>query len=384
MLSRILRQLYDSPPRENLARLQARIRGEGDAPKPDNAVLDELLKSPRAPQLLGLALRRLPGEPFVLAGDVKRLAGAADLLRGAGRTVELRPWKWGADAQLLAAPAPARVALCLLPTTAEQWAQVALLKSYLGARFTLLTELLLPFTQITFLHTKLGYAMDDLERLLWRYLGEKESGPVQDLNARWPLAGRSVVEFGPLDGCQTAELVHAGAAQVTCIEARAENVVKTRAMADAFAWPQVRVVIDDFHNADATRYGRYDLAFAHGVYYHALAPFIFLENLRSLADTIFLGGFCATEENPPSPWTELTHEGRTYRAKQYEENVVCTAGVNRFAYMFEGDALMRFFTERGDTVSIVSDKKPDVETAGRYLRFLVSVPANTARNVSRT
>jgi len=378
MLSRITRQLYELSPRENFARLRTRFGEAGGAEKPANAVLDELLRSPRVAQLLGLALARRSGDPLVLAGDVERFAPAANFLRSLGRTVEVRPWNWNVAIDLLTVSAPTRVALCLLPTTADEWAKVALLKRALGERMTLLTELLLPFTQITFLRTKLGYGIEDLERLLWRYLGEKTSGPVQDLNACWPLAGRSVIEIGPLDGCQTAELVLFGAAQVTCIEARAENVAKTRAMADAFAWPQVRILMDDFHNADATRYGRYDLAFAHGVYYHAVAPFVFLENLRSLANTIFLGGFCSTDESPPSPWTELTYEGRGYRVKEYEENIVCTAGVNRFAYMFHGEDLMRFFTERGDTVSIVSDEKPQVDTAGRYLRFLVTTAPNTA------
>ena len=49
--------------------------------------------------------------------------------------------------------------------------------------------------------------------------------------------------------------------------------------------------MDDFHNADAHKYGRFDLAFAHGVYYHSFAPFLFFENLISLSDNIFIGGY---------------------------------------------------------------------------------------------
>lgn len=377
MWSRIIRQLYEDSPKANLDKVRARLAGRNLGEKPENDVLFELLQSPRLAQLVAVSLARRSGQPVVLAGVEQRFKAAVDLLRAQGRIAEWRDWRWGDRPDLLFAPDPARVALCLVPGSAEEWTQVTNFKKELGARFTLLTEILLPFTQLTFLQSKLSYFIETLDRLLWRYLGEKASGPIRDLNARWPLAGRTVIEFGPLDGCQTAELIHAGATEVTCIEARPENVTKTRAAADAFGWPQVRVLMDDFHNADATRYGRFDLAFAHGVYYHSIAPFVFLENLRTLADTIFVGGFCATDDGPPSPWLELAYEGRTYRAKQYVENAACTAGVNRLGYFFDGEDLMRFFTERGHPVAIVSDEKPNVETSGRYLRFLVTRPERT-------
>ena len=351
--------------------VKSRLTGRNPGEKPENDVLFDLLQSPRLAQLTAVSLSRLSGEPLLLAGADPRFAGAVDHLRTRGRIAEWREWRWGDRPELLSTRDAGRLVLCLVPASAEEWTEVAQFKKALGARFTLLTELLLPLTQLPFLQSKLSYVTEKFDRLLWRYLGEKRSGPIHDLNAHWPLAGRTVIEFGPLDGCQTAELIHAGAAQVTCVEARPENVTKTRAAAEAFGWSQIRVIMDDFHNADAIRCGRFDLAFAHGVYYHSIAPFVFLENLRTLADTIFVGGFCATDESPPTPWIELTYEGRTFRAKQYVENAACTAGINRLGYFFAGEDLMRFFAERGHRVAIISDEKK-TETAGRYLRFLVS------------
>jgi len=331
-------------------------------------VLREVLDSPALPRIFAHAMGRVDGAPLVLAGDDNRFAGALEKSTPP-RTPEWRTWRWGDGPEPLAAGEPGRVVLCLVPSTAGQWTEVAALKRRLGARLTLLPELLLPYTRITFLLGKLGYYISDLDRLTQHYTGDWLFGKLEQLDACWPIAGRSIIEFGPFDGGQTAALVRLGAASITCIEARAENVTKTRTAAEVFGWSQVRVIMDDFHNADATKYGRFDLAFAHGVYYHSVAPFVFLENLCSLAPVIFLGGFCATDESPATPWIELAHEGRTYRAKEYRECDDFTAGVNSTAYFFHGDDLLRFYTERGYAVKVIADEPKDV-TAGRFLRFL--------------
>lgn len=369
----ILRSLVDDTPRRNLAKfrrwLVSAISPRRSAtPRPANDVLDGILESPCLPSLLAHAASRLDGT-LVFAGEGAAFVPALEKLRSRGRAVEWREFGWGAAAASLAAPGDARVILCLVPVTADEWERVAALKHELGGRLMLLTELLLPFTRLLLLQRRLDYYLNEPGDILPFYLGEKFFGPLDRLNELFPLKGKSVIEFGPFDGCQTAGLVHCGAARVTCIEARAENATKTGTAAEIFGWPQVHVAMDDFHNADAVKFGRHDLAFAHGVYYHAVAPFVFLENLCSLADAIFVGGFCATDDSPASPWLELRHGGRTYRAKQYRECTNFTAGVNSVAYFFHGDDLRRFFTERGYRVAVISDEASKV-TAGQFLRFL--------------
>jgi hypothetical protein len=122
------------------------------------------------------------------------------------------------------------------------------------------------------------------------------------------------------------------------------------------------------------KYGTYDLVFAHGVYYHSIAPFLFLRNLMSLSENIFLGGFCATETRPDVPYTTLNYEGRSYRAKKYHEGNTFVSGVNPYGYIFDKDDLMRFFRERGYKVSVISDDPvPTARTytqGGIFLRFL--------------
>jgi hypothetical protein len=178
-----------------------------------------------------------------------------------------------------------------------------------------------------------------------------------------------VIEFGPFDGCQTAGLVNLGVKNLTCIEARAENAIKTMVARYVFGWNNVELVMDDFHNAEQLKYGTYDLAFAHGVYYHSIAPFLFLENLMSLSNNIFLGGFCATENLPEGNYETLEYGGQEYRVKLYQEAQNFTAGVNTKGYFFHKEDLMKFFQERNYELVIISDEDSNV-TAGNFLRFL--------------
>jgi hypothetical protein len=137
----------------------------------------------------------------------------------------------------------------------------------------------------------------------------------------------------------------------------------------ALGWEKVRVVMDDFHNCHAATYGRYDLVMAHGVYYHSIAPFLLLENVCSLSDAIFVGGFCATDALPAWDWLTLEHDGRSYRAKKYHEVEHFMAGVNSYGYFFAPEDLLRFFHERGFETRILAAPKLATPT-DCYLRFL--------------
>jgi hypothetical protein len=178
-----------------------------------------------------------------------------------------------------------------------------------------------------------------------------------------------VIEFGPLEGCLTAGLVKLGVKSLTCIEARPENAIKTLVACYSFGWKHVELVMDDFHNVNHLKYGTYDLVFAHGVYYHSLAPFLFLENLCSLSENVFIGGFCATDSLPEGDYEILEYCGEKYRTKMHKEVDYFTSGVNPIGYFFHKDDLMKFFKERNYEVIVISDEAAEI-AAGNYLRFL--------------
>jgi hypothetical protein len=376
MVTRILSELYQDSPRKNVEKLLNRLSGKTGAPPrpepPKNKVLDPILRSKSLPLVLAHALKKRGAKQVTFAGEPDAaFSELPALLSADGRTVRLQNWSWNDSVNALKAEGDEIVVLTLLPSENDEWETVRRLKQALGTKLVLIFELLLPYTRVSYLQGKLDYFIQDLDRLLAIYLGELFYGQVDEVDKVVPFKGKSVIEFGPFDACQTAGMVNLGVGSLTCIEARPENLTKTRTACEVFGWDNVKVIMDDFHNADALKYGRFDLCFAHGVYYHSIAPFVFLENLRTLSDTIFLGGFCATDELPNSPYLELPYEGRTYKVKQYRESTNFTAGVNRYGYYFVKEDLIRFFEERGHKVQVVADQVKD-QYAGKYLKLLIT------------
>ena len=144
-----------------------------------------------------------------------------------------------------------------------------------------------------------------------------------------------------------------------------------------FGWRNVSLVMDDFHNADGNKYGRFDLAFAHGVYYHSFAPFLFFENLISLSDNIFIGGYTTNANQSVKPPTTLTftyetleYEGKRYQVKRMLVGNSYNSAVNQFAYHFERDDLLKFFGDKGYDVTVISDEPSDDPWGDWFLRFL--------------
>lgn len=369
---RLAKRLYRKSPAENLARLQGILTPSPRGAK--NDVLDQLLGHPSLPIMLGWKLSRSDCRNYLLLGNAEQIQ-SWHLERYLPHTsIEIREWDWElpeatpSRASELAGQGSTEIVICRAPTSASHWDATRTLRSELDQPVRTIGELLLSFTQVFALTNKLDYFLNSFEDILRIYLGHAYFGPLDQLDALFPLATRRVLEFGCFDGYQTLGLAHLGA-EVTCVEARAENVVKTRAAVDAVGVSPVRICMDDFHNVTAQQYGRFDLAFAHGVYYHAVQPLLFLENLTAISDNIFVGGFCASDELPDSPWQSLADEHGEYRVKCYSEGKDFTAGVNDVGYFFEKSDLAKFFEQREYRVTVISDE-PSTRVSGRYFRFL--------------
>ena len=364
-LFRLARAAYTRSPQANFQRLAQKLSTDGAALVQADRYdpLDDLLQCRSLPALLKIRLKSLPSANTLLleVGNDYRLASLSD--------ARLRVVRWNWESDVTSAPGE-NVVVAATPTRPNHWRAVVRLKQQHQGRVFTMPELLLPFAQITLLKNKLEYILPNVDEVFSYYLGERFFGPLDELNARFPLAGKRVLEFGPLDAFQTAGLVHLGA-QVDCIEARPDNAIKTRAATDAFGWP-VRIFLDDFHNTDASKYGRYDLAFAHGVYYHSIEPFVFLENLTSLADNIFVGGYCAEGRSPEThDEVQLEHEGAIYRAQRNAEARWCDAGVNAYGYVFYSEDLAEFFRRKGYAIDVISRESAQ-DDRGAYFRFLAT------------
>ena len=313
------------------------------------------------------ALRR----PVALLGDISRTDSLAALVSERGGQATTVQWDWHATAGPGPVPPDCELVVCEVPVRAAQWWVLLRMREQHPGRVTALHELVLPLTALEYGLDVLQYSAETMDDIAPFYTGRQYAGPIDALDELVEISGKTVVEFGPMDGLQTAGLLRAGASEVTCIEARAENMLKMLVAAHALGWDNVRLVMDDFHNAHSNRYGRFDIAFAHGVYYHSNAPFVFLENLVSLSDLIFVGGFCATESLPEGDFEVLEHARQQYRAKRYSENAVesFVRGVNEEGWLFDAGDLLKFFELRGCETVVIAESEPTA-FAGKYLHFL--------------
>lgn len=310
-------------------------------------------------------------QTVALLGNVEETSLLGQALNSRGFKVKAFDWDW--DSQLPDLSGEEMVALCKLPMNERQWRAVRSLKQKLGPRLMGLPELVLPATTIRQAQASLTYALETLEEVAPYYLGEKYFGPLDKLNDLFPLAGKSIIEFGPMEGAQTAGLVNLGAKHITCIEARAESYIKTEMARYALGWDNVNLVMDDFHNADDLKYGVFDLAFAHGVYYHSIAPFFLFENLMSLSRNIFLGGYTYDRATASRDSLEaLEYEGKKYELKRIPTGRSFNTGINQYGYHFTSDDLVGFFEERGYDVKVIADEDSGDPWGDRYLTFLAS------------
>jgi hypothetical protein len=401
-VNRWVRSAYERSPRDNFSRLVTKLSklsssGNGNGavavapPAPvhangngktkaasangsekKNDVLPTFLDEPVYKKFLPARLRNSSQNIIVLGSSAEISFVVPAFLGKCASNVVGLVWDWDGEVNLDALPVDAPIVVCKVPTCDREWWVIRRLKVRYGSRVVGIQELVLPFATLEMARTMLPFHEHDLNKLADLYTGQTYFGPLAELDRVFPLKGKRIIEFGPMDGYQTAGLVKLGASHVTCIEARPENLMKTLIASQVFGWDNVRLVMDDFHNADHWKYGKYDLAFAHGVYYHSLAPFLFLENMLALAPNVFIGGFCATDHLPGGNYETLMFDGFGYRAKPYRENLgFFTAGVNPYGYYFHGDDLMEFYRRRGCQVTLISDEVMPT-AAGRYLRFLAS------------
>jgi hypothetical protein len=309
----------------------------------------------------------------VLLGDQQQIDFLKPGIEGRGLKVTASVWDWSDGADYGSVPEGSIIVLCRLPVTEQHWRVVQALKARYGPRVIGIQELALPFTTIHQAQASLTYSVDSFDELTSYYLGKAFFGDFFDeLNAAVPLKGRRVIEFGPMEGAQTAALVNLGAESVTCIEARAVSFIKTMIAKYCCGWDNVTLIMDDFHNANRQKYGKFDLAFAHGVYYHSIAPFFFFDNLMSLSDNIFIGGYCIGPAGPSDNRETLEYEGRKFLVKKIEIGNTYNNAVNEYAYHLSNVDLIDFFRERNYDVNVMLDEAIDEPWGERYIRFLAT------------
>jgi hypothetical protein len=102
------------------------------------------------------------------------------------------------------------------------------------------------------------------------------------------IAGRRILEIGPLEGGHSYMLEQAGAAEVVAVEANSRSFLKCLCTKEVLGMRAVRFLFGDgmaFMEHDA---GGFDMVFASGVLYHLRDPLAFLRLLPRMAPRLFL------------------------------------------------------------------------------------------------
>lgn len=126
------------------------------------------------------------------------------------------------------------------------------------------------------------------------------------LEKEYGLEGKRVLEVGCFEGIHTVGLCGAGA-DVTAVDIRIWNVIKTAARVAAYGFSARTAVVDV--EAPDVELPRYDLVFHCGVLYHLEDPVSHLGRLLPRCDAIYLDTHVVTGPHAPD---RLTSQGRIF------------------------------------------------------------------------
>lgn len=139
---------------------------------------------------------------------------------------------------------------------------------------------------------------------------------IVDMNKAFDLEGRSVLEVGCFEGVHTIALSQFGA-DVTAVDSRIENVVKTIVRCNLFGHKPTSFVCDVERAEDVQRLPRVDFIHHVGVLYHLKDPVTHLQRLGAITGSGFLlDTHYATPEMVNSAYQA---GGQEYRYYHYRE-----------------------------------------------------------------
>jgi SAM-dependent methyltransferase len=142
------------------------------------------------------------------------------------------------------------------------------------------------------------------------------------------LAGKHVLELGPLEAGHSYMAEKLGAASVLAIEANSRAYLKCLIAKEIFGLTRVQFLLGDFveYLRATPPNPRFDVCFASGVLYHMRDPLGLLENIARYADAVFLW----SHYNDPSildpkpdtahrfgEMTSVTRFGRSFELREF-------------------------------------------------------------------
>jgi Protein of unknown function (DUF1698) len=332
---------------------------------------------------LRIALRDARG-PFILIGERNKTALLTEALSKDGHGSKIVEWRYGE--RLPALPESGRAILCEVPQTPEDYAALFAFKEQIPQCETI-WELTLPVAPVRELTAIFDYNVSNPDRAARKfetpadhqryfaeiadiYCARRSFHTLPRVLPLLDLKDRSVIEFGPSDGIHTGLLIATGARQITAVEGRPENVVKLLAAKYAMGWDNLEILADNFQVPGRWASRRYDAVFAHGVFYHCVDPFYFFDQLTRISDTIFIGGWVASDTAPLSEWRTMRYGERSYRVQIYDEVAHFLAGLTTRSICPDPGGVDDFFARAGYDAIFREEVDAGPGFSGRFMHWV--------------
>ncbi|MGH8614700.1 MAG: class I SAM-dependent methyltransferase [Gammaproteobacteria bacterium] len=179
---------------------------------------------------------------------------------------------------------------------------------------------------------------------------------IAELNRRYDLRDKHVLELGCFEGVHTIALCSFGA-RVTAIDSRIENVVKTVVRCAMFGYSPSVFVCDLEHANECERLPRVDVLHHVGVLYHLTDPVGHLRTLMPFANQgIMLDTHYAEDRDANDTYES---DGRAFRYQRYREGgkAEVFSGMRDHAKWLRLDDMIALLTDLGFSDVDVVDRQ---------------------------
>jgi len=196
---------------------------------------------------------------------------------------------------------------------------------------------------------------------------------VKKWDALHPVAGKKILELGPLEGGHTYCLEKLGASSVTSIESNNISFMKCLIVKDIFKL-NANLLYGDFREYLKNCNDRYDIVIASGVLYHMLDPVQLIKDISRVTDVVFIWSHYYSKERQDLSYryehapTLLQSKYKVYKhfyLDSLNSQLFC-GGSRPYSYWFGKEDLINAFRDHGFSDIELLDDIPDHPNGSCY------------------
>lgn len=156
------------------------------------------------------------------------------------------------------------------------------------------------------------------------------AGLYDDARVSWAIerlggvAGKRVLELGPLEAGHTWMLEQAGAAEITAIEANRRCYMRCLVAKELMGIKRARFLLGDFMPWLLEEKRRFDVVWAAGVLYHMAEPILLLQRIAAVTERVYIyTHYMPDDVRPDELWARsIVREETRLRGRQWVRHYV--------------------------------------------------------------